>query len=556
MRISLRSRLLAAVGVIALVALVVADVVTYSALRSFLYARVDAQLDAFHGFYEQRLGEGRLLIRCAGRGPFDGGGPSPGTTAPAGGEVGPPPNAIQISAVQVRTTTGVVVAGQSCPAYVDGTAYLPALPATITGFAPAPGRAGVVYFDAPASRTGGPTFRVLASTLPDGNVLVLAQPLGDVGSTLHRLLLIELAVTGGAVVIALAGGLWLVHLGLHPLRDMERVAESIAAGNLRERVPGEDEGTEVGRLARTLNLMLGRIESAFAARVASEGRLRASEARMRRFVADASHELRTPIAAVSAYAELFDRGASEQKEDLERLLGGIRTETGRMEHLVADLLLLARLDEGRPLDVHPVDLVALCAEAVQTASTVGPAWPVTFSAAEPLEVRADASRLRQVVDNLLANVRAHTPPGTATRVTVTREGAGAAVTVTDDGPGMDPDQAAHAFERFYRADPSRSRLHGGTGLGLSIVQAIVGAHGGRVEATSTPGEGTSFAVHLPAEPPAPAVPRVGDDDESGVGARPGTGNGTADGAGSPGEAGGPAPTEAGDPPGRPEHPVD
>jgi two-component system OmpR family sensor kinase len=286
----------------------------------------------------------------------------------------------------------------------------------------------VVYFSAPSNEAGGPEFRVRASVLDDGDVLVVAQPLGDIGSTLHHLFLVELAVTGGALVVALLGGLWLVRLGLRPLRDMETTAESIAAGNLTERVPGENDKTEVGRLAGTLNLMLSRIESAFSARLASERRLRASEARLRRFVADASHELRTPIAAISAYAELFGRGASEQKEDLERLMVGIRSETGRMEHLVADLLLLARLDEGRPMEKRSVDVVALCAEAVQTASTVGPAWPLTFEASEPVEVMGDPTSIRQVVDNLLGNVRAHTPPGTSARVRVDAEPGGVVIT--------------------------------------------------------------------------------------------------------------------------------
>ena len=300
------------------------------------------------------------------------------------------------------------------------------------------------------------------------------------------------------MLIALAAGFWLVRLGLKPLADMETAAESIAAGNLTERVPGENDRTEVGRLARTLNVMLSRIESAFGARVASEQRLRESDARLRRFVGDASHELRTPIAAISAYAELFGRGASEQKEDLERLMRGIQSETGRMEHLVADLLLLARLDEGRPMELRSVDLVALTAEAVHTAQTVGPAWPVTFRAARPVEVTGDATGLRQVIDNLLGNVRAHTPEGTTAQVSVDADEAGAVVVVADDGPGMTPDQVAHVFERFYRSDPSRSRERGGAGLGLSIVSAIVAAHHGTVTASSEPGRGTTFTVRLPA----------------------------------------------------------
>ena len=502
---SLRARLLVTIGVIALVALVIADLVTYSALQSFLYRRVDQQLTGAHGPYERSINNG-VAIPCLG-GPNE---PFPATGPGAGAPDGGLSNAFQSQAVQVRTTSGALVGGPGCPTYVGGHAFSPAITTPITGFTTAADGTQEAFFDAPSAQADGPTFRVRASTLANGDLLILAQPLGETESTLHRLLMVELLVTGGAVLLALAAGYWLVRLGLKPLRDMETTAESIAAGNLTERVPGENEKTEVGRLARTLNVMLTRIEAAFGARVASEQRLLESDARLRRFVADASHELRTPIAAVSAYAELFGLGASEQKEDLERLMRGIVAETGRMEHLVADLLLLARLDEGRPLEAKPVDVVALCAEAVQTARTVGPAWPVRFTATRPVEVVGDATGLRQVIDNLLGNVRAHTPEGTATEVLVAvgepdgvgGDGgpSGVVIEVADTGPGMSPDQVAHVFERFYRSDPSRSRLHGGAGLGLSIVSAIVAAHGGTVAARSAEGEGTTFTLRLPAAP--------------------------------------------------------
>jgi two-component system, OmpR family, sensor kinase len=288
-----------------------------------------------------------------------------------------------------------------------------------------------------------------------------------------------------------------VRLGLRPLEDVEATAESIAAGNLDQRVPGADQPTEVGRLARALNVMLERIQAAFAARVASEERLKESQQHLRQFVADASHELRTPIAAVSAYAELFERGAAERSEDLPRVFTGIRSETARMERLVNDLLTLARLDEGLPIEHVPVELVSLASDAVRTAAAVGPDWPVRFSATRPVEVSGDQDRLRQVVDNLLANVRAHTPRGTAAFVSVDADDAMAEIVVADEGPGMPADDARHVFERFYRSDPARARTSGGSGLGLSIVAAIVTAHGGTVSATSAPGQGMNVTVRLP-----------------------------------------------------------
>jgi two-component system OmpR family sensor kinase len=281
-----------------------------------------------------------------------------------------------------------------------------------------------------------------------------------------------------------------VHVGLRPLRSIEDTAEAIAAGDLDRRVPGDTKRTELGRLARVLNTMLARIQDAFAQRDATE-------ARLRRFVADASHELRTPVAAVAAYAELFERGASERPDDLARVMSGIRNETGRMAQLVDDLLLLARLDQGRPLEHEPVELVAVAGQAVDAARAVGEAWPVELEAAAPVEVDGDEHRIRQVFDNLLANVRAHTPAGTHTVVRVERVDGDAVVTVRDDGPGLGEEQARRVFERFYRADPSRSRQHGGAGLGLAIVAAIVAAHRGRVTLASEPGAGATFTIRLP-----------------------------------------------------------
>ena len=501
---SLRLRLLLAVGAIAIVALVVADFATYSALRTSLYNQVDQELAQHRPGPAISVATGNVVCNTpqsgSGLGGFNsidnGGGPGgAGGELPGGGEGGPNVTGFLYSAVV--KTSGSVLDDLVCPAYVGKTAYRPQLPDPITGFTTQPDGTEVAYFTAGSTASGGPAFRVRAVKAQNGAVLVDAQPLVDQNSTLHTLFLTELAVTAGALVLALAGGWWLVRLGLRPLEDVERTADSIAAGDLDQRVPGADQATEVGRLARALNVMLERIQAAFSARVASESRLRENEQHLRQFVADASHELRTPIAAVSAYAELFERGGSQHSEDLPRIVSGIRTETARMDRLVNDLLTLARLDEGVPMEMAPVELVSLASEAVRTAAAVGPQWPVQFSATRPIEVNGDRDRLRQVLDNLLANIRAHTPEGTTATVHVDQIGDQAQIEVRDTGPGMLDSDAQRVFERFFRADPARARTRGGSGLGLSIVAAIVAAHGGTVSAVSTPGEGLVVTVLIP-----------------------------------------------------------
>jgi two-component system OmpR family sensor kinase len=235
--------------------------------------------------------------------------------------------------------------------------------------------------------------------------------------------------------------------------------------------------------------MLAQIESAFDARSRSERRLR-------QFVADASHELRTPLAAVRAYAELFGRGAASRPDDLARSMSGITRETERMSLLVDDLLLLARLDEGRPLAQEPVELGDVVEEAVDAARVVEPDRPVTL-AVEPAVVVGDRDRLRQLIDNLFANVRAHTPAGTPVAVGLRRSNGRVELSVADSGPGLTEDEAVQVFERFYRVDSSRTRASGGVGLGLSIVAAVAEAHGGSAEARPTEGGGATFVVSLP-----------------------------------------------------------
>jgi two-component system OmpR family sensor kinase len=458
--VALRVRLLAAAAAMVLLALVLADFATYSQLRSYLYNQVDAKLSNDHRTVELSNRQSVVVV---------------------GSEY-----------IAVRGVDGrVVVLGSDVTT-------TPKLPTEITGFRLSPSEhEPVVYLDLPSSDESGPTFRVRASVLSDGSQLIIATPLSQVERTLHHQARVDLAVTAMALLGVVVLGYWLIQLSLRPLVDMEKTAAAIAEGDLGRRVPGETENTEVGRLARTLNVMLTRIQDAFTARDATERELRQSEERLRRFVADASHELRTPVAAVGAYAELFERGAANRPEDLARVLAGIRSETVRMGELVEDLLLLARLDEGRPLEQQPVELVGLAAEAVDAAAAVGPQWPVRLEATHTVEVIGDATRIRQVVDNLLANVRAHTPAGTATVVRVGSRAGSGVIEISDNGPGLPSESDSRVFERFYRADPSRSRQNGGAGLGLAIVAAIVAAHAGTVATSPTPGGGATFTVWLP-----------------------------------------------------------
>jgi two-component system, OmpR family, sensor kinase len=487
--VSLRTRLLLVLGVVAIVALVIADIATYSELRSFLVGQVDQSLQQ-----EARpLAQG---MQSSNGPPCGFGQGDAGPTDAGDGSNHPGPGLTQAPGAYVEVRSSSSGSTICSPARVPGgDNFTPRLASSITGLSE--GSRPVKYFDAASTESGGPQFRVRVEAFSNGDQLIVATPISGTLNTLHRLLLIELAVSAVAVLIVGVGGFWLVRLGLRPLADIERTADAIAAGELDQRVPGDTRRTEVGHLARALNVMLERIQRAFAERDATEAALRRSEGRLRRFVADASHELRTPVAAVSAYAELFERGAGQRPEDLGRVMRGIRSETDRMGHLVEDLLLLARVDEGLPLERVPVEMVGLAAGAVDAARAVGPDWSVQLEATEPVEIIGDRVRLRQVLDNLLANVRAHTPPGTETVVRIVRQGDVAVAQVADNGPGFSEEQARRVFERFYRVDESRSRESGGAGLGLSIVAAIVTAHGGTVGARPGPGGGAEFTVRLP-----------------------------------------------------------
>jgi two-component system OmpR family sensor kinase len=277
------------------------------------------------------------------------------------------------------------------------------------------------------------------------------------------------------------------------VQRMTETAGAIAAGDLSQRVPEGRPGTEAGALGVALNGMLGRIEDAFDQRAASE-------ARLRRFVADASHELRTPVATIRGYAELYRAGALEQPADLDDAMRRTEQEAIRMGTLVDDLLHLARLDQGRPLERTPVDLVPLAHDAVRDAQAVAPDRVVRWVTDDAVVVPGDRARLHQVIANLVANALVHAP-GAPIEVRVRAEPGLAVIEVADEGPGMAAADAARAFERFYRADASRSRHHGGSGLGLSIVDATVEAHGGRTSLVTAPGAGTTVRVELPRDDP-------------------------------------------------------
>ncbi len=341
------------------------------------------------------------------------------------------------------------------------------------------------------STDGSVDFRVRAAPNSDGTgTVAVAISLRSLEQTVGRLRTITL-VTAGVVLAALvAVAVVAVRIGLRPLRAVERTAQRIARGDLSHRVPAGPPGTEVGRLSDAVNDMLTQIEANFAARAHGEETLR-------QFVADASHELRTPLTTVRGYAELVRRGALPDAETGERAMRRIEAEATRMGRLVDDLLLLAYLDQRRPLQIARIDIRALVADAVADARARDPERPVEATLPDaPVWIDGDADRLRQVIGNILGNALTHTPAGTPVRVRV-EAGEDVRVTVADCGPGLAPEQVTRIFERFYRVDPGRSRARGGSGLGLAIVLAVVQAVGGSVACASAPGEGTTFTVTLP-----------------------------------------------------------
>ncbi len=471
MTLSLRGRLL--VGVIALVAigLLVSDVATYALLNRSLVGRIDDQLQKPSTVATARA---VIIANCTpGRGP---GSPGTANDFPTG-------TITELLGTDGAVVTACVVGSGSTPSTAS-----PVLPKTLSG-------AGEGHPVQPytVEGTGGVSqYRMTEWTENSfgGQFVVFAIPLTPVHSTLSQLLLLEtiigLAVLGATVLLALI----IIRISLRPLQKIGGVAADIAAGDLTKRVEPATPKTEIGRLGLALNGMLSQIEAAFAERTESNNRLR-------RFIADASHELRTPLTSIRGYSEMLRRGAGESPTDAELARRRIEEESVRMSTLVDDMLLIARLDQGRPLDSKPVDLQAIAADAAADARAVAPKREITMTAPGPVVVEGDDLRLRQVLGNLVRNALVHTPSQTAIEISVSTEDSVGRVSVADHGPGLSPSDMERIFEPFFRADPSRSRDSGGAGLGLSIVNAVVSAHGGHVRVKETSGGGATFEVELP-----------------------------------------------------------
>jgi two-component system OmpR family sensor kinase len=345
------------------------------------------------------------------------------------------------------------------------------------------------------------------------DTIVLGQNLNTVDSAMSRLVLVEILVSAGVLIALGLVSVWVVRASLRPLVAIERTAGAIAGGDLTRRVPELDPRTELGQLSAALNTMLGQIEAAFMDRKASEARAVRSEERMRQFVADASHELRTPLTTIRGFAELYRQGATADPADV---LRRIEDEAARMGLLVEDLLMLARLDQERPILMAPVPLPPVLSDAAAAAHAVAPDRDIRLDMPQPsddLVVTGDEARLRQVVGNLVTNAITHTPAGSPVTLRLRLDdNAHAVIEVSDRGPGLTEEQAEHVFERFYRVDKARTRRaaapaprgsghaavpHSGAGLGLAIVSALVAAHSGSVSVVTAPGQGATFQVRLP-----------------------------------------------------------
>lgn len=478
---SLRSRLVLGVVLLTASGFILSGIVAQNALRGYLLQQVDAELISISDGTLPRVAQSGIAADDDDFYPHNDGRKKHENTVSPG-----PLQRIPTSTSVTLLDVNGLVAGT-----IGGDFNTSSVRAYLVGITP---EKAIALQGKPFTIDAkGTDFRAIALLLPNGEgTVVAAQSLGELDKTIGKLgfffLLIGLLLV---TLIAIASRI-VIKIGMRPLEDVEVTAEQIAAGDLSARMPEANPHTEVGRLVTSLNSMLGHIENSFAARAESENRLR-------RFVADASHELRTPITAIRGFSELYRQGAVKEGEPTKDLISRIEGESMRMGSLVEDLLLLARVDQAREMESKPVNLVDVVESAIVSARAAGPNHPVSFTAPdEEVFALGDEPRIHQVIANLLANARAHTPAGTEIYVSISRDTDGVRIAVADNGPGLSQDDQEKIFERFYRADSSRVRVDGeGSGLGLSIVDAVMGAHGGTVTVQSELGKGATFTLFFP-----------------------------------------------------------
>lgn len=483
---SLRGRLVAILLIVALGGMIVLAAVTFAEQRSYLYDKLDRQVQA--GLitagpvleFARQSGSGSCQGASPNSGPFgregDGDGRDGERDGP--GRFALPPGTY----AALVDSTGAIVT--SCTFGYDrsensavpdfSSVVLTGEPQTVDG-----------------SGEGDAEFRVAVRSAPTGEQLVVAVPLNDTRQTINRLLLVETIVILGVLLVLGIAAWLLVGIGLRPLDRMGKTADAIAGGDLSRRVEPADERSEIGRLGIALNRMLHRLEGAFKEREASENRLR-------QFLADASHELRTPLVSIRGYSELYRLGATQDEAEVGRSMERIEQEAARMGVLVEDMLTLARLDETHDNTFTTVDISEVAANAVRDAEVAAPGRRITLSSDGVENVVGDSHQLQQVFANLLRNAIVHTPEGTPIEVAVARSGDDVRIDVRDHGPGLPDGAGPQIFERFWRSETGRERGKAGSGLGLSIVAGIVEAHGGRVHAKNADdGSGAIFSIWLP-----------------------------------------------------------
>ncbi|HEX2745494.1 MAG TPA: HAMP domain-containing sensor histidine kinase [Streptosporangiaceae bacterium] len=543
-RTPLRTKLITALLALVIVALAVISVSSGWLLRSYLTEPYDNQLQSTFNGISTELANGAAINLL------------PGQSEPGNFLVGieTPGTPLSMSGV-LQPYGGHGYADDHKPT------SLPAVPTTLAWADANNGKPVTV-----SAQPAGDSWRVITQTVnlqvPTSTggteqvtgTLIVGTDLGDINATIHRLAAADLIVGAIIVCILAIAVVIVVRANLQPLVDIEETAEEIAAGHLNRRVPERDPRTEVGSLGHSLNIMLTQIETAFHQREESEAAAHHSEERMRRFVADASHELRTPLTAIRGFAEYYrqrgglvrhwDRGDSGLRDqagaaagapeaaatagltpdDLDRIMQRVEKEAARMGLLVEDLLLLARLDQQRPLASNPIDLLSLAADAVHDTRMLAPDRTISLivQPGAAFLVTGDEPRLRQVIGNLMSNALTHTPDGTPIEVSISsgildprvKDPAPAVIIdVIDHGPGMTPEQALRVFERFYRVDQARTSTTGGSGLGLAIVSSLVAAHGGVASVRTAPGRGATFRVTLPLTPEAQGDLAPDEDDD-------------------------------------------